>query len=127
MNTPHTPKTVAPPFGHYSHAVEISKGSRILYTAGQVGAKPDGTIPNTIEEQAELCWQNLQTILKHAGFEMKDIVKITTYLLSRDQGTAAMKARAKYLGDHRPASATIVAAALGLPEWLIEIEAVAAQ
>lgn len=127
MNIAHTPKTVAPPFGPYSHGVEVPMGSRIIHTAGEVGVKPDGTVPKTVEEQAECCWKNIQAILKHAGFEMKDLVKITTYLTSRDQVAAVGKVRAKYLGEARPASATVIVAALVKPEWLIEIEVVAAQ
>jgi hypothetical protein len=34
--------------------------------------------------------------------------------------------RAKHLGDARPSSATLIVNALVVPEWLIEIEAVAA-
>ena len=48
MNIRHTPGTVAAPFGSYSHAVEVPEGSRLLYISGEVGALPDGTVPEGI-------------------------------------------------------------------------------
>ncbi len=115
------------PFGPYAHGCEVPTGSRIIYTAGEVGVRPDGTIPKTIEEQADCVWKNLENILKHAGFGMKDLVKMTTFLVKAEDVAAAGKVRAKYLGDTRPASSTVIVAALVKPEWLIEIEVVAAQ
>ena len=55
-----------------------------------------------------------------------DLVKITTYLVRPEDVAAAGAARAKHFGDARPGSATIIVKALVRPEWLIEIEAVAA-
>lgn len=127
MNIQHTPGTVAPPFGPYSHGVEVPAGSRLLYISGEVGAQPDGTVPAGVEGQAEWCWKNISSILADAGMDVGDLVKITTYLVSADDMAAAGAARAKYLGDARPGSATVIVAALVKPEWVIEIEAVAAK
>ncbi len=55
-----------------------------------------------------------------------DLAKITTYLVRPEDVTAAGAARATHFGDARPGSATIIVKALVAPEWLIEIEAVAA-
>lgn len=126
MNIRHTPNTVAKPFGPYSHAVEVPEGSRLLYISGEVGVLPDGTVPQGIEAQAEACWRNIIAILADAGMGVRDLVKITTYLVRPEDVAAAGAARAKHFGDARPGSATIIVKALVRPEWLIEIEAVAA-
>src|SRR6266480_2596355 len=105
MNIRHTPASVAAPFGPYSHAVEV---------------------PETIETQAEACWRNIIAILADAGMGIDDLVKITTYLVRPEDVAAAGAARAKHFGDARPGSATIIVKALVVPDWLIEIEAVAA-
>ncbi len=126
MNVRHTPHTVAAPFGPYSHAVEVPEGSRLLYISGEVGVLPDGTVPEGIEAQAEACWRNITAILADAGMGLDDLVKITTYLVRPEDVAAAGAARAKHFGDARPGSATIIVRALVAPEWLIEIEAVAA-
>lgn len=127
MNIAHTPNSVAAPFGPYSHAVEVPPGSRLVYTAGEVGVQPDGVVPQGIEAQADACWRNLIAILEDAGMGVGDLVKITTYLVSPDDVAAAGAARALFLGDARPASATVIVKALVKPEWLIEIEATAAK
>ena len=126
MNNRHTPNTVAKPVGPYSHAVEVPEGSRLLYISGEVGVLPDGTVPQRIEAQAEACWRNVIAILADAGMGVGDLVKITTYLVRPEDVAAAGAARAKHFGDARPGSATIIVKTLVVPEWLIEIEAVAA-
>jgi enamine deaminase RidA (YjgF/YER057c/UK114 family) len=126
MNIRHTPSSVAAPFGPYSHAVEVPQGSRLLYISGEVGVLPNGTVPEGIEAQAEACWQNIIAILLDAGMTVRDLAKITTYLVRPEDVAAAGAARAKHLGDARPGSATIIVKALVSPGWLIEIEAVAA-
>ena len=127
MNTRHNPETVAPTFGPYSHAVEVPPGSRMLYISGEVGVLPDGTVPDGIEDQAEACWKNIIMILADAGMEVDDLVKITTYLRNTEDVTAAAEARARFLGDARPASFTGLIGGFVRPEWLIEIEAIAAK
>ena len=126
MNIRHTPTSVAAPFGPYSHAVEVPEGSRLLYISGEVGVLPDGTVPETIEAQAEACWRNIIAILADAGMGVEDLVKITTYLVRSEDVVAAGAARAEHFGDARPGSATIIVKALVNPAFLIEIEAVAA-
>jgi enamine deaminase RidA (YjgF/YER057c/UK114 family) len=104
----------------------VPEGSRLLYISGEVGVRPDGTVPEGIEAQAEACWRNITAILADAGMGIRDLVKITTYLVRPEDVAAAGAARAKHFGDARPGSATIIVKALVAPQWLIEIEAVAA-
>ena len=127
MNTPHSPDSVAEPFGPYSHAVEVPAGSRMLYISGEVGANPEGIVPESIEDQAECLWQNIVAILSSANMGVEDLVKITTYLVREQDLAVAGAARAKYFGEARPASATLIVPALIKPGWLIEIETVAAK
>jgi 2-iminobutanoate/2-iminopropanoate deaminase len=62
--TEHNPSQVFPPYRAYSHAVEVSGDSRLLFISGLNGFEPDGiTMPESFEAQAELIWQHLKTIL----------------------------------------------------------------
>jgi len=79
---------------------------------------PDGTVPQGIEARAEACWRNIIAILADAGMGVRDLVKITTYLVRPEDVAAAGAARAKHFGDARPGSATIIVKALVRPEWL---------
>src|ERR1700726_5040401 len=102
MNIGRTPASVAAPFRPYSHAVEVPEGSRLLYISGEGGVRPDGTVPEGIEAQAEACWRNIIAILADAGMDVGDLVKITTYLVRPEDIAAAGAARAKHFGDARP-------------------------
>ncbi len=124
----HNPATVVEAFGGgYSQALEIPAGARLLYTAGQVGVAPDGTTADGFAAQADQTWANVLALLAEGGMGVEDIVKITGYIVGHENFPAYAAARKKALGGIRPASTAIIVPALALPEWLVEIEAVAAK
>lgn len=122
-----SPDTIAPPFGNYSHAVEVRSGARWLHVSGQVGVMPNGKMAEGISAQCEWAWKNLLGILNHAGMGLPDVVKTTTYLVDRAHVPAFRQARDRMLGDARPASTLVVVDALAAKEWLVEIELIAAK
>jgi enamine deaminase RidA (YjgF/YER057c/UK114 family) len=126
-NRIHNPSTVAAPIGSYSHGIEVPPNARWLYISGQVGIGPDGKVGEGIARQAELVWQNILGILASAGMGPADLVKVNTYLTRKEDIAESRAARAKALGDVRPASTLVVISALAAPEYLIEIEAHAAK
>ena len=122
------PATVAPPVALYSHSVEIPPNARWLITAGQVGIRPDGTVPASFEEQHDQIWQNTLAILAASGFGPEHIVRLNIY--STDPaGLPTVRAhREKYLAPgHVPASTWVVVSGLAQPEWLVEMETIAAK
>ena len=126
-NKIHNPATVAPPVGSYSHAIETPPNARWLTISGQVGIAPDGKVGASAAEQAEQIWKNILAILADAGMGPEDLVKVTTYLTRKEDIADSRAARAKALGNHRPASTLVVISALAAPQYLIEIEAEAAK
>ncbi len=127
MNKRHVPDTIAAPIAAYSHGVEIPANARILHTAGQVGLRTDGTTPEGITAQTEVVWTNLVAILASAGMGIEDVVKVVTYVISEDDFWPMAQARAKFLGDARPASTGVIVKALAKPDWLVEVEVIAAK
>ncbi len=124
----HNPATVVEAFGGgYSQALEIQPGARLLFTAGQVGVAPDGTTADGFAAQADQTWANILALLDEGGMGVDDIVKITGYIVGHENFPAYAAARKKALGGVRPASTAIIVPALALPEWVVEIEAVAAK
>lgn len=123
----HNPSSIGKPLGAYSHGIEVPSEARLLYIAGQVGVSSDGTIPKTFEEQVDLVWTNIRTVLASAGMKLADIVKMSTFITRPENYAKARLARTKYLVDHRPASTAVVVVALADPALLIEVEAVAAK
>src|SRR3989442_10068143 len=123
----HNPRSIAAPIGTYSHGIEVPPGARWLHVAGQIGVRPDGSVPSTIEEQTEVVWQNILAVLSDAGMGIGDVVKITSFLTRHENFPSFAQVRAKFLGCHRPASTLLVISSLAKPELLVEDEAVAAQ
>jgi 2-iminobutanoate/2-iminopropanoate deaminase len=120
------PDTIAAPIGRYAHAIETAPGMRQLHISGQVGIAPDGTIAKDIAAQAQQCWRNIAAILAAAGMELTDLIRVNTFLVKAADITASRAARFEALGEFRPASTLLVVSALASPDYLIEIEALAA-
>ena len=121
------PSSVAPPGGSYSHGVEVEPGVRLLFGAGQVGVAQDGRMGVGIEEQARLTWRNITEVLAGARMAIPDIVQLNMYLVNRDDVAVARAVREEALGEHRPASTLAYVQGLANPDWLIEIDFVAAK
>jgi 2-iminobutanoate/2-iminopropanoate deaminase len=115
---------VASQIGKYSDSVEAVPG-RILFLSGTPGLPPDGKLPSSFEEQADLAWRNVFALLQKAGMGPEHLVKVSQYLLRADDISVYGPIRSKWLGDHRPASMLVIVPGLVWPNILIEIEAYA--
>ncbi len=124
--TPHNPSELFPPYRNYSHAVEVSGDSRLLFISGLNGYLMDGsTMPESFEEQGDVIWGHIGTILRSAGMSYDNIISLRTYLASPEYDEPNVKLRMKYLGSNQPAS-TVICCQLLESKWKLEIEAVAA-
>lgn len=119
------PSTINPPLGLYSHTVEVPAGARLLFVSGQVGVRPDGTTPESLEEQADQVYANIVAALAAKNAPPSAIIKLTTFTVDDDPNGVIRKARRKHLGDHRPASTAVYVTRLVDRAWKVEIEAVA--
>ena len=122
-----TPAGIAPPFGSYSHAIEVDPGQRWLYVSGQVGVLPDGTLAEGIEAQSRQVFANLLHILDEAGMSVDDIVKLGVFLTRAEDVGPYRAARDAALQGRKPASTLLVVQALAHSEWLIEVELIASR
>jgi 2-iminobutanoate/2-iminopropanoate deaminase len=109
----------------YVHAVEVSGFSRLLFLAGTMGLDERGVAGRTLDEQLELIWANLRTILASAGMSVDNIVRLTSYLRDASYAEANAAARTRALGERRIPTTAIVVQTLS-PDWLVEIEVIAA-
>ena len=121
------PATIAGPFATYAHGVEVESNARLLFGAGQTGVALDGTVLESIEEQAALTWSNIKEILSEADMGIADIVQLNMLLIDRADKDGAMKVRDDELGEHRPASTLMYISGLANPAWKIEIDFIAAK
>ncbi|MBL7729223.1 MAG: RidA family protein, partial [Dinghuibacter sp.] len=116
-----------PPYRSYSHAVEIKGDAQLLIISGLNGYLKDGaTMPESFEEQGDIIWQHIGTILRSAGMDYEHLVSIRTYLADPAYDEANVQLRMKYLGNNRPAS-TVICCRLLESKWKLEVEAMAAK
>jgi enamine deaminase RidA (YjgF/YER057c/UK114 family) len=121
-----TPRGIRPPFARYSYGVEIPPGYRVLICSGQLGVSADDTIPPTIEAQTHLCFRNIAAVLKNAGMSLADLVRINAYVVSREHLKGYMSVRDEYISDPPPASTLMIVSGFARPEFLVEVEVIAA-
>lgn len=115
------------PAGSYRHAATLAAGTRVLLISGQVGIRPDGSLGTTVLEQADQVFMNLRAVLQAHHMTFADIVKLSTYVVAGQPGADVGVARKKYFGEHRPTATFIYVPQLFKPEWLVEVEAIAAR
>ncbi len=109
----------------YAQGALVTGVTRWLYVSGQVPTEPDGTVPPDFDAQCRLAWRNVSRVLAEAGMTERNLVKVTIFLSDRRHREANARIRHEVLGDHHPAL-TIIVTGIYDPEWLLEIEAVAA-
>ena len=118
---------VARQIAAYSDAIEVGPNLRWLLTSGTPGLATDGDLPKDISGQAELAWKHVISMLERAGMTVADIVKVTQYLTRAEDIAAYGKVRTRFLGDVRPAAMLLVIPELVRPEFLVEVEILAAK
>ena len=123
----YNPKTVPKPMATYSQATEASVGARWLYISGQVGISAKGKLSGGIKGQCDLAWRNLKAVLKAADMGLEDVVKITVFLTRPEDLAKYRDVRDRHLGKARPAWTLVFVSRLAHPNFLVEIEAVAAK
>jgi len=123
---PHNPtEGVYATGGDWVHAMEVRGAERMLFVSGTMGLRPDFTAPPTLEEQLTCVWNNIGVILASAGMTVDNIVRLTSYLRDPSYAVANAEARIEALGDRRIPTTAIVVQTLQ-PDWLIELEVIAA-
>ncbi len=96
-----------------------------LYVAGQEGTDAsDKLVAGGIGPETTAALDNIQKVLKAAGFELKDVVSVTVYLADIHEFPDMNKVYRSVMPDPKPARATIQAAAL-VNNARVEISAIA--
>ncbi len=78
-----------------------------LYVSGQVAMINGVTVDGGIVPQAHQAIKNLITILKEAGYGVKDVVRVGVWLDDARDFGAFNAVYAEYFGDHPPARACV--------------------
>ena len=117
------PQDVHQPVGSYSHQVEIKGNERLLVISGQVGMKQDGTVPDDPYEQIDIAFENIFRNLRAANMDVKDLIKLTYYLVGEMDTAKRREVVLSKLQGHQPCSTLLYVAALASPVYRVEIDA----
>ncbi|MEA2914854.1 MAG: hypothetical protein QOJ15_6935 [Bradyrhizobium sp.] len=115
----------------YSQVVEVSAG-RIIFIAGQTALDRDGNLigKNDFAVQAEQVFRNLSFALQASGCTAANLVKLTVFLTNMDNLGNYREARNRFFASVTPRAAPAVTlvevSKLYGPDFMIEIEAIAA-
>ena len=121
-----------PPTQFYAQ-LAVAQGSRTVYLSGQVARTADGSPvgPGDLAAQVEQAFLNVAAGVEAAGGSFDDVAKLTLYLVdwSPDKlaglGEGVARAGARLGRDLRKPVTLLPVAALGEPDLLVEIDAVA--
>jgi enamine deaminase RidA (YjgF/YER057c/UK114 family) len=115
----------------YAHAVTAS--GRLAFISGQVALDASGELvgPGDLAAQTTQCLRNLESVLRELGAGWVDVARLNWYLTDVSEIQVVRDIRDSFmrepLGDKpNPASSLIKVAGLFRPEFLIEVDAVAA-
>ena len=122
-----TPATIRRPFAQYAHAVEIPANARLLVCSGQLAVALDDHIPDSASDQAELCFDNIEAILKDSDMGIEDVVRINAYVTAREHMAPYMAVRDARFGETPPASTLMIVSGFTREEFAVEIEVLAAK
>lgn len=123
------PELGAPP--GYSQIVEV-RGSRIVFIAGQTALDRDGALvgKDDFAAQAEQVFRNLAVALRAVGCTTANLVKLTVFVCDMANLAAYREARNRFFATVTPPAAPAITlvevSKLYGPDFLIEIEAIAA-
>jgi enamine deaminase RidA (YjgF/YER057c/UK114 family) len=110
----------------YTHVVEVTGPSRIVYLAGQLGLDANGKMAADFRGQAEQAFENLKTALGAVGAKVEHIVKVNNYIVDIGKNIPIYReVRDRHLNMAAPPASTTV----GVPQLaregaLFEVEAV---
>jgi 2-iminobutanoate/2-iminopropanoate deaminase len=112
------------PFSHYTDAVRVGD---LLFVSGCVSVDGTGAVvgEGDVVAQARQVFTNLGLVLEAAGSSFAEVAKVTTFLTNVDDRARINPVRQEFFGKARPASTLVEVSGLVLPEFLIEVEAVA--
>jgi enamine deaminase RidA (YjgF/YER057c/UK114 family) len=111
----------------YSQAIKVTGAQTVLFLAGQVAYDDKGNPahPNDFVAQARAVFQAVKAQVEAGGGTMQNIVKVNTYLTDIRRRAELVAVREEFFGKKGPASTLVGVTALALPDWMIEVEAIA--
>ena len=121
------PPGIHPPFARYAHGVSVPAAAQTIFCSGQLGIRRDASVPPDVEAQATLCFEAIAAVVAEGGMDLTDLVRLTAYVTAREHLAGYMKVRDRFVSSPPPASTLMIVSGFARPEFLVEVEAIAAK
>lgn len=116
------PSSIRAPFARYAHGVLAPAGGRLLVSSGQLGVSADDKIPDDVEAQCVLCFENLRAILAEANMDFENVVRFTAFVTDRAYFPIYGAVRNRYVKGDAFASTLVIVSGFTLPQFKVEVE-----
>ncbi len=112
------------PISHYTDAVQFHD---LLFVSGCAPLDEAGLlVGDTAGLQARQVFRNMGKILKAAGTDFENVLKIVVYLTDIGDRASINPIRQEFFGSSRPASTLVEVSALAVEGMKVEVDAIAA-
>jgi 2-iminobutanoate/2-iminopropanoate deaminase len=121
------PATIPAPLARYSHGILVPPGAQLLVTSGQLGIAPGDQVPDDVEAQCVLCFENIKAILAGAGMTFADVIRFNAFVTDRAFFPIYGAVRSRYVEGDAFASTLVIVSGFTRPEFKVEVEITAAK
>ncbi|WP_269859594.1 Rid family hydrolase [Streptomyces sp. RPT161] len=113
-------------FARFGYSAAV-RAHGLLFIAGTIGRRADGTIADTIEEQTEIAIRRIEEILRLENLDLSALVDVTSYHVDIHQHMPGfLEAKQRLIKGPFPTWSLIGVSGLASPGLLVEIRATAA-
>jgi enamine deaminase RidA (YjgF/YER057c/UK114 family) len=124
------PPSLFPSTEHGFSQIVVASGSRTVYVAGQTAWDHERRLAGGMDltQQARQAFRNVQTAVEAAGGNLGDVVSLRIYIVDykpADANAVSRALREFFQLESCPASTWIGVSSLAVPDFLIEVEAIA--
>ncbi len=116
------PAGIRAPYARYAHGVLAPAGGRLLVSSGQLGVSAGDHIPEDVEAQCVLCFENLKAILAEAEMDFENVVRFTAFVTDRAYFPVYGAVRNRYVAGDAFASTLVIVSGFTLPQFKVEVE-----
>jgi 2-iminobutanoate/2-iminopropanoate deaminase len=123
-----TSERISKPSGHFSQATMVEARGRLVFISGMTARRADGSIAGVgdVEAQTRQVCENLKAAVEAAGGTLDDICRVDVYVRNMEHFDQIHKVPREYFRAPAPASTMVEVTKMTSPDYLIEINAIAA-
>ena len=111
----------------FSQAWKVDGSQSFIFVSGQASISAEGLVKHeeNFEDQVQLTFKNLQTVLEQAGASLENVVKLGVFLVDIGKLPVYGAVQAEFFKGKMPAQTAVEVSSLALPGMMVEVEAIA--